>query len=78
MWEQVRTNFIKALADQRIDKWLVEESKNSAEVSTKFRQLNDIVAFAKFLDEKVKEEQAVATGWNGGSIFVGFYAGRGV
>jgi len=53
MWEQVRTNFIKALADQRIDKWLVEESKNSAEVSTKFRQLNDIVAFAKFLDEKV-------------------------
>jgi hypothetical protein len=75
MWATIRANFLRALVERRIDKWLVEESRNTAEVMTKFHQLNDISAFAEFLDKKVKEEESAALGHNGGGFFVSFRGG---
>jgi len=72
VWVGIRSRFIQALSEHRIDKWLIEESRNSGDVATKFRQLNDITAFVKFLDEQVKQEQSELAGNNGGAFFVSF------
>ena len=70
MWEQIRTNFIAALAQQRVDKWLVEESRGTNDLLTKFRQLGDVIAFSKFLDNQVAKEKATNSGGNNGAIFI--------
>jgi hypothetical protein len=71
-WTQVRANFIQALAERRVDRWLVEESKTRAEIQTKFYELDDIMKFAEFLDSQVAKEEAVASGENNGGHFISF------
>lgn len=73
MWRQVRDGFIKALAEQRFDMWLVEESKNTRELGTKYRQLSDISAFSDWLDQKVAEEES--GNQNNGAVFASFTGG---
>lgn len=76
MWEQIRANFLQALIQQRVDKWLVEEARNTGEVLTRFRQLGDIQAFASWLDEQVLKEKAVTLSGNDGAIFISFRSSR--
>jgi len=77
-WSTIRTNFLKALVEQRVDRWLVEESKGANDLQTTFRQLGDVIAFSKYLDEKVREEEAGDLGHNGGARFVSFGGGYNV
>lgn len=69
-WAQIRSRFTDALANRRVDRWLVEESRERAEIMTKFYSLNDIVAFSKFLDEQVDKEKAQDQGRSSGAEFI--------
>ncbi len=62
MWKEIQTSFLKALKQQRVDKWLIEEKKHNGDAVVKYRSFSSIQDWLEYLEIKVAEEESASSG----------------